>query len=303
VGVAAVLLSPRLLDESRGRREPVDLPGLGLVSAGLLGVVWATVRGNADGWLAASTLGAYAAGIVVLIAFVLWELRHPHPMLPLHFFRDARYSVSNGTGFLLHFAMFGAFLMAIQFLAEVRGESPLMAGVWTLPWTVMPLIVSPFSGRLGQRTNPTIPSAAGMALLGAGTLGLGLTLHGSTTPAAIAPALFLIGLGIGLVLPNIAALAMGSVPHADIGKASGTLSTARQLGSVFGVAVAVAILQASHPGGSPAATARGISHAFASASVAAFAGALLSLAIVPRFAALLASARRAQPSLAEPERP
>ena len=86
VGIAAIVLSPRLLAESRGRREPIDLPGLALVSAGLLGVVWATVRGNAEGWLAASTLGAYAAGIVLLLAFALWELRQEHPMLPLRFF-------------------------------------------------------------------------------------------------------------------------------------------------------------------------------------------------------------------------
>ena len=303
VGIAVIVLSPRLLAESRGRREPIDLPGLALVSAGLLGVVWATVRGNAEGWLAASTLGAYAAGIVLLLAFVLWELRQEHPMLPLRFFTDRRFSVSNSTGFLLHFAMFGNFLMAIQFLSEVRGLSPLMAGVWTLPWTVMPLIVSPFSGRIGQRVGPALPAAVGMASLGIGSLELALTLDSATTPAAIAPALFLIGLGIGLVLPNIAALAMGAVPAPDIGKASGTLSTARQLGSVFGVAVAVAILQASDPASSAEATARGISHAFASASVAAFAGALLSVAIVPRFATALAGLRRSpQPALVEDAR-
>ncbi len=303
VGIAVIVLSPRLLAESRGRREPIDLPGLALVSAGLLGVVWATVRGNAEGWLAASTLGAYAAGIVLLLAFVLWELRQEHPMLPLRFFTDRRFSVSNSTGFLLHFAMFGNFLMAIQFLSEVRGLSPLMAGVWTLPWTVMPLIVSPFSGRIGQRVGPALPAAVGMASLGIGSLELALTLDSATTPAAIAPALFLIGLGIGLVLPNIAALAMGAVPAPDIGKASGTLSTARQLGSVFGVAVAVAILQASDPASSAEATARGISHAFAAASVAAFAGALLSVAIVPRFATALAGLRRSpQPVLVEEAR-
>jgi EmrB/QacA subfamily drug resistance transporter len=288
VGAVAILLSPRLLAESRGRREPIDLAGLGLVSAGLLGVVWATVRGNAEGWLAASTLGAYAAAALFLVAFVLWELRQEHPMLPLRFFRDPGFSISNGTGFLLHFAMFANFLMAIQFLSLVRGESPLMAGVWTLPWTVMPLLVSPFSGRLGQRVGPALPAAAGMASLGVGSLWLALNLDASTSAAALAPELFLIGTGIGLVLPNIAAMAIGAVPGPDIGKASGTLSTARQLGSVFGVAVAVAILQAANPD-SAEATARGISHAFAAAAVAAFAGSLISLAVVPRVAAVFSS--------------
>src|SRR4051812_6559202 len=288
VGVVAALLSPRLLAESRGRREPIDLPGLGLVSAGLLGVVYATVRGNDAGWLSASTLGAYAAGIALLIAFVALELRREHPMLPMRFFRSAPFSISNATGFLLHFTMFGAFLMAIQFLAEIRGESPVMTGVYTLPWTLMPFLISPISGRIGQRTNPAIPAAIGMALLGLGTLELAVELDPSTTPLGLAPALVAIGIGIGLVLPNIAALAMGSVPPADIGKASGTLSTARQVGSVVGVAVAVAIFQAGGAGESASVATNGISHAFAIGGGAAPIRAPVSLAVVPRAAAPVA---------------
>jgi MFS family permease len=212
----------------------------------------------------------------------------------MRLFRSARFSVSNATGFLLHFAMFGAFLMVIQFLVEVRGESPVMSGVWTLPWTIMPFAISPIAGRIGQRTNPALPAAVGMGLLGLGTLELATELSPSTTPLGLAPALVAIGVGIGLTLPNLAALAMGSVPAADIGKGSGTLSTARQVGSVVGVAVAVAIFQASGAGVSHADTANGISHAFAAAGVAAIAGSLLSLAIVPRVAAAIGAWRRPQ---------
>jgi MFS family permease len=155
----------------------------------------------------------------------------------------------------------------------------------------MPLLVSPIAGRLGQRTNPAIPSAVGMGLLGLGLLELAVEIGPSTTPLGLAPALVAIGVGIGLVLPNIAALAMGSVPPADIGKASGTLSTARQVGSVVGVAVAVAIFQSSGSVETHAQAASGISHAFAAAGVAALAGALLSLTIVPRAAAVLSGWR------------
>jgi EmrB/QacA subfamily drug resistance transporter len=292
IGAAAALLSPRLLAESRGARDPIDLGGLALVSAGLLGVVYATVRGNALGWLSAETLAAYGAGTLLLIAFVAFELRKEHPMLPMRLFRNARFSISNATGFLLHFAMFGAFLMVIQFLVEVRGESPVMSGVWTLPWTIMPFAISPIAGRIGQRTNPALPAAIGMALLGFGTIELAIELSAATTPLAMVPAMVFIGIGIGLTLPHIAALAMGSVPPADIGKASGTLSTARQVGSVVGVAVAVAIFQAAGPASSHVDIANGISHAFAAAGVAALAGAALSLLIVPRVAATLVARRR-----------
>src|SRR5919201_5087623 len=167
VGVVVALLSPRLLEESYGRHEPIDVGGLALASAGLLGIVWATVRGNDAGWLSASTLVAYGLGIALLVAFVAWESRREHAMLPLNFFSDSSFTVSNVAGFFLHFAMFGTFLMVIQFLAEVRGESPVMSGVWTLPWTVMPLVLSPLGGRLGQRFGAALPAAGGLALAGA----------------------------------------------------------------------------------------------------------------------------------------
>src|SRR3954449_2384260 len=244
LGVAAALASPRYLEESRGRREPIDTVGLVLASTGLLGVVWATVRGNDAGWLAASTLAAYGAGIALLAGFLAWESRDEHPMLPLRLFKDPRFSVSNSAGFLLSFAMFAAFVMAIQFLSGVRHESPVMTGVWTLPWTIMPLLVSPFSARLGEKLNPAVPVVAGLGLVALGSLELAISLTPTTAPLALAPGFFSIGVGVGLVLPNIAALAIGAVQGPDIGKASGTLSTARLVGSVFGVAVAVAVFQA-----------------------------------------------------------
>src|SRR3954468_6090752 len=83
VGMVAAWAAPRLLAESRGRREPIDHAGLLLATGGLLAVVWATVRGNDVGWGAAGTLGAYAAGLGLLVAFVGVELRSAHPMLPM----------------------------------------------------------------------------------------------------------------------------------------------------------------------------------------------------------------------------
>ena len=114
----------------------------------------------------------------------------------------------------------------------------------TLPWTVVPLILSPLGGRLGQRLGPALPAAVGLGLVAAGAFEIAALVHPSTTPLALVPGLASLGVGVALVLPNIAALAIGAVESQDIGKASGTLSTARQLGSVFGTAVAVAIFQA-----------------------------------------------------------
>jgi EmrB/QacA subfamily drug resistance transporter len=291
IGVLVAALAPRLLEESFGRRDRIDVGGLVLASAGLLGIVWATVRGNSVGWLSGSTFVAYGLGLALLIAFVAWEARREHPMLPLKFFSDSSFTVSNAAGFLLHFAMFGSFLMVIQFLAEVRGESPVMSGVWTLPWTVMPLVLSPLGGRLGQRFGAALPAAGGLALAGAGAFEIAAVVAPSSGPLALVPGLVLIGIGVAMVLPNIAALAIGAVEAPDIGKASGTLSTARQLGSVFGTAVAVAIFQAGGGAESLTQLTAGLSHALVVAGLGALSGAVLLLAVVPGVARALATWR------------
>ena len=272
IGIAAALFAPRVLDESFGRRERIDVGGLALASGALLAVVWTTVRGNAVGWDAPVTLVGYVAALALAAGFVRWERGREQPMLPLRLFRDSVFSTSNVAGALLHFSMFGAFFMLVQFLAHVRGAGPITTGMDTLPWTLMPLVVSPLAARLSRRIAPALITAAGLAMLGAGVLALAALVGPGTGALSLAPALVTIGVGIGLVLPNVAALAMGSVPAVDIGKASGTLATARQVGSVVGVAVVVAIFEAS---GSYAA-------GFVVSGAAAVVGALAATAIVPR---------------------
>jgi EmrB/QacA subfamily drug resistance transporter len=291
VGLVAAVAAPRVLAESRGAAQPLDLRGLALVTAGLLGLVWATVRGNAIGWDAPATLAAYGAGIVLLAAFVRRQATAPNALLPLNLFRHRAFSIANGAGFLLHFAMFGAFFLVIQFLAGVRGEGPIASGLYTLPWTAMPLIVSPLAGRLGQRVHPAAVVAAGLTLItaGIGTLALVLTPH--TTALELAPGLWAIGVGIGLTLPNLVSLALSAVSPQDVGRASATLSTARQLGSVFGVAVPVAIFELAGSRASAADIVSGSTAALTSAAIAAAAGALLTLAVVPRVRAAIALAR------------
>jgi EmrB/QacA subfamily drug resistance transporter len=240
VGIAAAVVAPRVLLESRGEPAPIDIAGNVLVSAGLLAIVWATVRGNEAGWLTASTLGAYGAGAILIAGFAAWEARTRAPMLPLRLFRSRTFSAASATGFGFTFAMFAAFLMIVQRLSA-DGYGPMMIGVWTLPWTIMPLLVSPIAGRLGQRVDPALLLVTGMVLITASVLALAALIG----PAAeMAPALAGIGIGVGIVIPNLTAVTMSAVGPADIGRASATLNTSRQLGAVFGVAVAVAVFGA-----------------------------------------------------------
>ncbi len=277
VGVAAIVAARRVLDESRGRQEPLDHVGLLLASAGLLAVVWSTARGNTVGWDAPVTVAGYLAGAGLLIVFTRWERRSDHPMLPLRLFANPAFSAANAAGFLLHFAMFAAFFVTIEFLGRVQGEGPVAAGLWTLPWTVMPLLVSPGAGRLGQRHSPAVVTAAGLGVIAAGAFALAAVIGPATAPAALAPGLLAIGVGVGLVLPNVAGLAMGAVPAPDIGKASGTLNTARQLGAVFGLAVAVAIVETAGARAAAAVVSEQLQVATVAAGLAALLGAAVPL--------------------------
>jgi EmrB/QacA subfamily drug resistance transporter len=244
IGIAVAILAPRLLAESRGRREHIDLGGLALVSTGLFAVIFATVRANAVGWLATETLAVYAAGALLLAAFVSWEARSDHAMVPLRLFAAREFSGANVANFLLAVTMFSGFVMVVQFFAGVRGETPVEVGVHSLFWTAGPMLVSPWAARFGRARGPIGVATLGMVLIATGMLSLALVVDPSAGVLTLAPGLVAIGVGIGMVLPNIVAIALGAVPEQDVGKASGVLNTARQIGAVVGVAVGVAVFQA-----------------------------------------------------------
>lgn len=282
VGIAIAVLAPRRLGESHGPRARLDLAGLALVSLGLLAVVWATSRGNAVGWSAPWTVGLYAAGVALLVAFVGWELRARAPMLPPSLFSIRAFSAANVAGFTLHFAMFAAFFLIVQYLTHVEGAGPLTAGLENLPWTLMPLLVSPLAGAFGPRVGARAVTATGLAVLALGATALAvLTGRGESYPSLIAP-LVLAGVGIALVLPTIATVVVGSVPPTSIGKASGANATFRQLGGVFGIAVAVAVFQARGSYESPTAVASGVSAGLWVAALAAAVGAAGALLLPGR---------------------
>ena len=282
IGLTAAVLAPRRLSESRGAQVPLDLPGLALASGGLLGIVWATTRGNAEGWTSSSTLLAYAAGAVLLVAFVLQERRSAAPMLPLALFRRPGFTAANAAGFGLHFTMFAAFFIIIQYLTQVHGDSAIQAGVETLPWTLMPLALSPFTGSLGGRIGSRPFVVAGLLLLAAGTAGSALAMGVGSSYAELVVPLLAIGVGIALVLPNVASAALGSALPEHIGKASGTNTTFRQLGGVFGIAVAVLVFDRAGSYATPESIVDGARAALFVAAIVAVLGAAGALGIPGR---------------------
>src|SRR3954447_122828 len=150
IGLALIPLARLRLQESRGPNDALDLPGVGLASVGLFGIVWGLVRGNQVGWGSAEIVFALVAGTILLALFVLWELRAEEPMLPLRFFRNRTFTAANVASLLMFFGMFGSIFLLAQFFQTVQGYSPLQAGLRILPWTAMPIFVAPIAGALSD---------------------------------------------------------------------------------------------------------------------------------------------------------
>jgi EmrB/QacA subfamily drug resistance transporter len=247
IGLALIPLAALRLRESHGPNKALDLPGLGLASVGLLGIVWGLVRGNEVGWASGEIVGTLIGGMLLLILFVLWELRAPAPMLPLRFFRNRTFSAANGASFLMFFGMFGSIFLLIQFFQTIQGYSPLQSGLRVLPWTLMPIVVSPIAGALSDRIGGGRLMAAGLAMQATGLAWIA-TVSSPTVPYSDLVAPFVLsGAGMSLYFAPVANVLLAAVRPKEEGQASGALNSIRELGGVFGVAVLAAIF--AHYGG------------------------------------------------------
>src|SRR6266540_1984792 len=121
IGVLLIPLALSRLKESYGPYGRLDLVGLALSGFGLLGIVWGLVRGNEVGWASTEIVVTIAGGVIILILFVLWELRTEAPMLPMHFFGNRTFTAANLASLLMFFGMFGSIFLLAQFLQTVQG--------------------------------------------------------------------------------------------------------------------------------------------------------------------------------------
>src|SRR3984957_15285631 len=161
IGIALLPIARTRLTESYGPSTSLDLPGLVLASVGLLGIVLGVIRGNDHGWTSGTVLAPIVIGALLVAAFVAWELRAREPMLPMHLFRNRAFTATNAASLLMFFGMFGSVFLLAQFLQVVQHYSPLEAGLRTLPWTGMPVLIAPVAGALSDRIGGGAPLAAG----------------------------------------------------------------------------------------------------------------------------------------------
>ena len=150
-GLVLIPLAARYLSESFGPARSLDLRGVALVATGLLGITFAIVRGQSEGWTSPTIIASAAGGVALVAAFLAWERRAPSPMLPLRFFSSRGFVASNLVGFSMFFGVFGAIFLLSQFFQSAQGYGPFEAGLRTLPWTGMPMLIAPIAGLLSDR--------------------------------------------------------------------------------------------------------------------------------------------------------
>lgn len=237
VAAAVVALSPRV-PESRDEAamdDALDVGGAVLAALGLGGVSFGLIQGPPGGfdWLDWLVLGVGVASLGLLVRV---ERRHADPMVPFRLFANRPFAASNGITFLVYGGMgIVFFLLSIQ-LQVTAGYSPLAAGAAFLPATVLLLVLSPASGSLAQKIGPRIPLTIGPALIASAML-----LFTRIGPEAdywwdVFPAVVVFGLGLGAAVAPVTATALGSVPDARSGAASGANNAIARTGQLLAVA-------------------------------------------------------------------
>jgi EmrB/QacA subfamily drug resistance transporter len=237
VGTVLVPLAGRKLQESHGPARTLDTTGLGLSSVGLFGLVYGLVRSQTLGWGAPQVLATLTVGALLVGAFVIHERRTAEPMLPMGFFAQRSFAVTNAVSLAMYFGMFGSIFFLSQFLQDVEGNSPLQAGVKLLAWTGAILVVSPLAGVFSERFGSRLFMAAGLALQAIALGWLAATISTDVSYAAMVIPFVLGGSGMALVFAPSANAVLASVRSDQAGQASGATNAIRELGGVLGIAV------------------------------------------------------------------
>ena len=282
LGLVTIPLVLARIEESRGPRSALDVPGLALVTGAALGVVWGLVRGNAAGWGSLEVAGALAAGMVLAVAFVAWELRAREPMLPMPLFRSRAFSSGNAAVFFLFGSLFGAVFFMAQFLQTAQGDGPLEAGLRLLPWTATLFVVAPVAGGLVARVGERRFIAGGLLLQAIGMAWIAAIATPDVAYLELVPPLVVAGAGVSMAMPATQSVVVNAVAPQHIGKATGTFSTMRQLGGAFGLAVLVAVFAGAGGYASAGTFSDGFAAAIAVSAGLSLAGAVAGAALPAR---------------------
>jgi EmrB/QacA subfamily drug resistance transporter len=243
IGIVCITLTLTRIAESRNPEGTrIDWLGTVTFTAALFLLVFAIIRGNAEGWGSTPIVALLAGSAVLLVLFVISQFVQDNAMFDVSLFRKPTFSGAAVVAFALSAAMFAMFLYLVLYIQTILELSPLQTGLRFLPFTVVSFFVAIVSGNLSARVPVRLLLSAGLLLAAVGLLLMrGLTADSHWT--ALLPGFVLAGAGVGLVNPALASTSIGVVPPQRSGMASGINNTFRQVGTATGIAVLGAIFE------------------------------------------------------------
>lgn len=241
IAAVTIAITIRHVPETRAEdHAPLDISGAALASIGLASSCWALIQGPQG--VDAGVVIAGIVGIGALVAFVVREAHHSHPMLPLDLFRSKQFSGVNGTTLAVYAALGAAFFMVVLELQIALGYSALESGAALLPSTALMFVLSGRAGALAQRIGPRLPMTIGPLTVGLGMLLFTRIQPGSHYATAVLPATLVFGFGLATTVAPLTATVFAAVGPDELGVASGVNNAAARLAGLLAVAVLPAVV-------------------------------------------------------------
>ena len=239
IGIAAALLAPRLLEDSRDEsRASFDIAGAVSVTAGLALLVYTLVDANDAGWGSTQTLVLGGIALALLAAFLVIESRTRHPLMPFSIFRLRTLRGANVIGLLLGMSLFSMFFFISLYMQQVLGYEPLKAGLAYLPLAGLIIVSAGLASQLVTRVGFKPTLVAGLLFVAAGLLWFGQVSApgGSYVGDVLFPSM-LAAIGLGLSFVPVTIAAVTNVKPDEAGLASGLINTSQQIGGALGLAI------------------------------------------------------------------
>lgn len=289
IGLAALFLTYRYIRSEQPRLgQRIDWSGQFVSLLALAALTTVLIEGTNWGWLSTGVIILSAAFVGLSLLFLVIEKRQSEPMLPLNLFQSAQFTVSTLLGLLLSFSFYGLIFTLSLYFQQARHFTPLQTGLAFLPVTGLLTVMNVFAGRLGASRGMRFPIVTGFILGGIGFFWLGFATGNATNYSGLLLPLLCVGAGVPLILPPLTTVVLASVNRSQVGLASATLNTGRQIGAAAGVAVLGSLLTAAPT------LAAGFRLGMIISSIIYLVGTVLTLRYVPRTLSLPNEASNAE---------
>ncbi|OUC90974.1 DHA2 family efflux MFS transporter permease subunit [Streptosporangium minutum] len=243
IGIVALAVSALVLPQSRNStgHHRFDIPGVIMLALGLVALIFGVIKGETWGWTSGGTLGVLAVGAVLLAVFGWYETRVGHPLLPMRLFRSPSLTIGTIVTAINFFVLLGVIFFLMLYLQNVRGFTPVEAGVRTLPLSLATVVASPLGAALTGRFGARLSMPIGMMLQAVASFWM-LTWDAHSSYAVMWPPFLALGLGVGMVMSASSDAIVGSAPAKDAGVAGGVQATALQIGGALGTSVLISLV-------------------------------------------------------------